>query len=102
MPMGVRIDMARLRDAVKSYDDGGGGVKIAKAIGIHKLSLYRKLGQSQIGLEDLNEICFFIRRDAKDFLVYYEITERDIKEKREVREKLKKARKLGEKSKKSG
>jgi DNA-binding Xre family transcriptional regulator len=86
--MGVKIDMGELRDAVKRR-----GIELAEWMGIHKFSLYRKLGQSQIGLDDLNEICYFLGRDAKDFLVYREITSEDIKAKREKRETLKKKRK---------
>jgi len=71
----VKIDMGELRDAVKRR-----GVKLAELMGLHRFSLYRKLGQSQIGLPDPNELCFFLGRDARDFLVFYEITEKETKE----------------------
>jgi len=75
--------------------------EIAEKIGINRVSLARRLNK-QLPLIELNEICHYLGRDATEFVETYQTTDEEMQERREERDKLKKARKLGEKSKKSG
>ena len=70
----------------------GGMTTIAEQLGIHRVSLSRKL--SKLSLNDLNEICYYLERHTNEFVVEYEITEREMKERLKQRQELKVKRKL--------
>ena len=68
---GVKIDYERLKGAITGARLG---VKLAEHLGIHKVSLSKKLnGHISIPLEELNVIAKFLDRNTMDFLTEHEM-----------------------------
>ena len=73
MAQGIRIDIEKLKGALS-----GQGVVVAKALGIHQFSLYRKLKKSdpRLSINDLNNICNILDRDAQEFIEFFPLNGR--------------------------
>lgn len=64
MLKGIDVDLEKLRGAIPNKTE------LANQIGIARYSLYRKLrGKQKINFDEFNQICTYLKRNAKDFLV---------------------------------
>ena len=88
MATGIKIDIEKLRGALH-----GKSMHLAEKLGIHQTSFSRRL-RVGISIDDLNELCHYLSRDAQEFLVTYQTTDKEMQKRRAERDTLKRKRKL--------
>ncbi len=65
---GIDVDLEKLKGAIPNQ------TQLAEYLGIARYSLYRKLrGRQKLNFDEFNQICTFLRRNAKDFLVEFDL-----------------------------
>ena len=70
MIVGIDVDLEKLRGAIPNK------TSLANSLGIARYSLYRKLhGKQKLNFDEFNQVCAFLGRNAKDFLVEVELEE---------------------------
>ncbi len=67
---GIRIDLEKLKGAIKNQSN------LAKRMNIARYTLYRKLnGEVGITFNDLNRIAYHLERNTEDFIVQFNLSE---------------------------